>query len=43
MSRRLVNFLLSGLVDLAPLHILLENPGNTNQMKPFVDPNLEPI
>ena len=43
MSRRLVNFLFSGRVDRTPLHALLENPGNANQMKPFVDPNLEPI
>lgn len=44
MSKRLGNFLLSGRVARTPLHILrLENPGNANQMKPFVDPNLEPI
>ena len=43
MSRRLDNFLLSGRVDRTPLHVLLENPGVANQMKPVGDPNLEPI
>ena len=44
MSRRLGNFLLHvGQVDRTPLHVLLQNPGNATQMKPFVDPNLEPI
>ena len=42
MSRRLDNFLLSGRVDRTPLHVLLENPGDANQMKPVGDPNLEP-
>ena len=39
MSRRLGNFLLSGRVDRTPLHVLLENQGNANQMKPVGDPN----
>ena len=43
MSRRLGKFLLSGRVDRTPLHVLLENPGNANQMKPVGDPNLEPL
>ena len=43
MSRRLDNFLLSGRVDQTSLHVLLENPGDANQMKPIGDPSLEPI